>query len=354
MKYEVKVKNIVEKPKNMVKLFGNVCAILPIAPVIKIVTPIVNAITHNKFLGVRVPIFCPLLFKNVFSGVKVTLLNLRKIIAIIIRLGIAPTVKDPTIIPAANMRFQKLSLFILVWMKPSLGAFGLSYIPPYSLGTGVREASLGSLVIPFSFKFLKSSIRAPQYCWFKLYNIIIPKYWCVCKVIATKWLIMTLLISGFSSSVAFGADGNVKLAQQLKEYIAYVERVNNIPSGLLLAIASVESGLKPFVLNIEGRTVLPRSYREAMMVAQKALALGVTNIDLGVMQVNYRWHAQQFEDLKEMLHPKSNIKYAGKLLAGLYKQHGDWHKAVRYYNSATPEYHRKYSRKIVQQWLKYI
>ena len=69
------------------------------------------------------------------------------------------------------------------------------------------------------------------------------------------------------------------------------------------------------------------------------------------MQLNYRWHGGEFDSLVEMLTPESNINYAAKLLGSLYAQHGTWHKAVRYYHSATPEHHRKYSRKVVLCWL---
>lgn len=166
--------------------------------------------------------------------------------------------------------------------------------------------------------------------------------------------LIAAIIIGFASNVAFGAGVSGSFEVKLKNYIAYVEKQNNIPSGLLLSIASVESGLKPFAMNVNGKAIFPKSYNEAVRVAKEALAVGATNIDLGVMQVNYRWHNEQFSSLEAMLHPKTNIKYAGALLAGLYKQHGSWHKAVRFYHSARPEYHLKYSRKIVQQWLKYV
>lgn len=371
MKYEANEKKKRKATKNKLSIASNNKDIL--FPHIsnrllnKAVTPTATNIGHNILLGILLVISRPSLFRNFLSWVKLTLLFFRttKGIPIIkehttITLieGDNLAVSTATINPKGNAipktRFQKLSLFILASMKPILGVFGLSYIPPYSLGTGERALSLGSLVIPFSLKFLKSCIRFLVHCWFKLSNIIVPKFWLVCKGICTKILVLMLLILGFATNVAFGAEGKARLAQQLKEYITYVEKQNNIPSGLLLAIANVESGLKPFALNIEGRTVFAKSYPEAILLAKQAIGSGITNIDLGIMQVNYRWHNDRFKDIDEMLHPKSNIKYAGKLLSSLYKQHGCWHKAVRFYHSSTPEHHLKYSRKIVQRWLKYV
>lgn len=102
--------------------------------------------------------------------------------------------------------------------------------------------------------------------------------------------------------------------QQLKEYINYVEKQNNIPRGLLLAIANIESGLKPFALNIEGRAVFPQTYEEAVTLVKEAIETGITHIDLGVTQLNYRWHNENFVNTGDMIDPKTNIEYAGKLL----------------------------------------
>jgi soluble lytic murein transglycosylase-like protein len=44
------------------------------------------------------------------------------------------------------------------------------------------------------------------------------------------------------------------LKNELKRLIAVQEEQNNIPSGLLLAIAMVESGSEPYALNIQGKS----------------------------------------------------------------------------------------------------
>ncbi len=97
--------------------------------------------------------------------------------------------------------------------------------------------------------------------------------------------------------------------------------------------------------------MIASSKKEASEMVQLYLDQGNTNIDLGVMQVNLRWHGKYFKNIEEMLTPEYNIKYAAKLLTSLYQQHGTWQKAVRYYHSAKPEYHRKYSKKIILTWL---
>ena len=141
------------------------------------------------------------------------------------------------------------------------------------------------------------------------------------------------------------------LKAELHKLITEQEKQHNIPSGLLLAIATIESGSKPYALNIQGKSVIGKNKTEAVSLIHEALDKGITNIDVGVMQLNIRWHRENFGSIEEMLEPKKNIEYAASFLLTLYKKYGDWHRAVRFYHSSTAEYYRKYSRKITMAWL---
>ena len=137
----------------------------------------------------------------------------------------------------------------------------------------------------------------------------------------------------------------------LLKIIALTEQEYTIPKGLLLAVAKTESNLKPYALNIDGRSIIPANKVDALKTIHKALDEGITNIDIGPAQINYRWHRHNFSSVEEMLSPEVNIKYAGKLLSELRQAHGNWHKAIRLYHSSKPKYHRQYSRKVVLCWL---
>lgn len=113
----------------------------------------------------------------------------------------------------------------------------------------------------------------------------------------------------------------------------------------------VESGFNPTAINIEGKTVTINDKSEAIKTIKNALNQGITNIDIGIAQINYRWHKDKFRNIEEMINPTANIEYAGKLLSSLFKQHGTWHKAIRHYHSANPNHHKQYSRKVVIAWL---
>ena len=78
---------------------------------------------------------------------------------------------------------------------------------------------------------------------------------------------------------------------------------------------------------------------------------GVTNIDIGLLQINWHFHGKNFADVSELLDINKNLDYAASFLRKLYKTHESWQKAVQHYHSAKPERHRKYSRKVLVAWI---
>ena len=283
----------------------------------------------------------PWLLKT-FPSMKVTLEKYFKINTIRIKEKTNPMVIDPRTMPKANMKFQKLSLFAKESKSVPRKLFST---PLFSLG------ACNSCLTTFS-NFVKSSMVFSYNLWFQIYSIIISKYLQFTKQI--KALVLVISLSLCSNLVVALADDKVTIGyseQELSLLISKAEKKHQIPAGLLAAIAKTESGMKAYALNVGGRSMFLESISTAQEVLEDKLNAGLTNIDIGVMQLNYRWHGGEFDSLVEMLTPESNINYAAKLLGSLYAQHGTWHKAVRYYHSATPEHHRKYSRKVVLCWL---
>lgn len=154
---------------------------------------------------------------------------------------------------------------------------------------------------------------------------------------------LVLLAVNFTSFMATASD--------LTDLITKAELSYNIPSGLLKSIAKVESGFTPLSLNAVGKTMKFTTKEEVLAKITELLEQGITNIDIGVMQLNYRWHSKQFNNIEAMLIPEQNIYYAAQLLSGFYKQYGSWQQAVRYYHSAKPQHHKQYSRKVLLSWL---
>lgn len=256
----------------------------------------------------------------------------------------------PSTVKTKNIRFQKLSLFSLDCRKLILGFFGLSYIPPYSLGI-VDEGTTSFCGLELSFK-LKSSMVIICNLWFQIYRVIVSVLYRFFKQILSLMLLVSLVLCGNSVVVLASANTNVSYSENnLSALIASAEKTHQIPSGLLAAIAKVESNTKAYALNIDGKPVLEKSLQDASRAVRHKLGTGIKNIDVGVMQLNYRWHGSEFNNITQMLIPENNIKYAASLLKSLKIKHGTWHKAIKYYHSATPEHHKKYSRKVLACWL---
>jgi hypothetical protein len=122
-----------------------------------------------------------------------------------------------------------------------------------------------------------------------------------------------------------------------------------VPYDVLLAISKVETGRSnrpwPWTVNFGGEGKWFDTAAEAEASVADALARGATNVDLGCFQLNYRWHANGFASVADMLDPEQNATYAAKFLAKHFARSGDWALAAAAYHSATPEYAAAYQKK---------
>ena len=128
--------------------------------------------------------------------------------------------------------------------------------------------------------------------------------------------------------------------------IAAAERDAGLPSGLLGAIAKVETGRRapdgsvqpwPWSYNAAGDGRYAASNPEALQEVRAIQARGVRSIDIGCMQVNLLHHPDAFPSLEAGFDPMTNVAYAVRYLRSLQARTGDWQQAVALYHSATPE-----------------
>lgn len=129
----------------------------------------------------------------------------------------------------------------------------------------------------------------------------------------------------------------------------------DLPWELLPAIARVESGIDmgngartawPWTLNEGGQSHYFKTRDAALRYLQDAVARGVTNIDVGCMQINYRWHGDKFRTLDDMLDPEQNTAYGALYLSNLHRHLNDWAAATGRYHSADPERGNAYFQKV--------
>lgn len=146
------------------------------------------------------------------------------------------------------------------------------------------------------------------------------------------------------------------------EYLAKEAEVRyGLPENILLSISRVETGyLKvdgvrrawPWTLNAGGDSAYFQTKDAALKSLKKRVKQGVTNIDIGCMQLNFRWHKKFFKNLSDMMSPEKNVDYGARFLNRLHKRHGSWEKAVKYYHSSKSKFNVKYYKKVRAVWKK--
>lgn len=213
---------------------------------------------------------------------------------------------------------------------------------PQAINTKNIKFNLATILMFFNINFIHSII-----------NLIIPLFRNLMKIIMVMVVIFKLDIAmaeEFTDNKL--ANNGSKANTYIKQLIRSAEVNYGIPSGLLQSIAEIESGFKPFVLCLKGRAIYPKTKEEAISIINELTRIGERNIDIGVMQINYHWHAKEFASIEDMLDVDKNIDYSARLLTTLYVKYKSWHKAVRYYHSANSEHYKIYSRKIIVAWVK--
>lgn len=134
---------------------------------------------------------------------------------------------------------------------------------------------------------------------------------------------------------------------------------SSIPSGLLQAIGSVESGHIdhdgktrpwPFTVDIDGHGYWFLSSGDAAKFTIQALKIGYNSVDVGCFQINLEAHPKAFKTLGNAFDPQKNAEYASSLLSKLYTKTGSWAKAVELYHSANQNLSIPYVRKVMRIW----
>jgi tetratricopeptide (TPR) repeat protein len=128
--------------------------------------------------------------------------------------------------------------------------------------------------------------------------------------------------------------------------IAREERAHGIPSGLLRAVAMVESGRRfpdsnqrepwPWTINVLGAGRFLGNRADAVAQATQILSTDQGLMDVGCMQVNLYHHPHAFPSLTAAFEPDTNVRYAAGFLAQLNQTHHSWLQAVAAYHAGTP------------------
>ena len=172
---------------------------------------------------------------------------------------------------------------------------------------------------------------------------------------------ITLIITAYILFVlksSFAAEINSKC----EDVIQNIENITDIPSGLLLGIGKAESGrilknnemvIWPWTINHAGKSLFFDNKIQMKSYLLKHTEKGDNNLDVGCMQINLKWHKQNFKDIKDMLAIEPNISYAASFLIQLKNKHGSWEKAIKHYHSSDPIKNKPYLNKVLSFWHSY-
>ncbi len=119
--------------------------------------------------------------------------------------------------------------------------------------------------------------------------------------------------------------------------VAAAARRYAIPLAVFYAVGLLETGgrngLQPYTMNIEGRSAPNATLVDALATFEAAHRRGASLIDIGCMQINYRWHGKNFASVAEMFDPAHNVDYAARFLRELKIREKTWTLAVARYNA---------------------
>ena len=142
---------------------------------------------------------------------------------------------------------------------------------------------------------------------------------------------------------------------------ASVARAHGIPADIVYAVALTESGKVvdrfrtrrpwPWTLNVGGTGHFYASREDAHRALVHFLDQGERSIDIGLMQVNWRWHRDKLGDPWRALEPDHNLQVGARILGRCYRDRRDRWDAVGCYHAPNNErFAGRYSEKVAANW----
>jgi len=103
------------------------------------------------------------------------------------------------------------------------------------------------------------------------------------------------------------------------------------------------NGIEADVFTVQGLSFSKRFQDKDNAVAFVKVLLdkGYTNVDVGLMQVNWKYHGENFTNLEDAFDPYKNVDYAVSYLRK-HRQTRDWWGSVGRYHSGTRNHAEKY------------
>ena len=152
-----------------------------------------------------------------------------------------------------------------------------------------------------------------------------------------------------------------KKNESCEKVIETIEDLTDIPKNLLLSIGKSESGrilksnkhvIWPWTVNHAGKSLFFDTKNQMKKYVLKYVKKQDYNLDVGCMQINLKWHKNNFKKISDMFAVEPNVSYAASFLLQLKNKHGSWDKAIKHYHSSDPKKNKPYLIKVKHFWKK--
>jgi hypothetical protein len=164
-------------------------------------------------------------------------------------------------------------------------------------------------------------------------------------------LVLGVSLSGVSASAS----------EAIPAAYRHVAAIHGVPADLFYAVALTESGRTvegsllrkpwPWTLNIGGEGHFFTSRVEAWLALDASLRDGRQSVDVGLMQVNWRYHQTRLKNSWLALEPYSNLGIAAEILSDCYRQRRDWWASVGCYHAPADERRAaRYRNRVMAHW----
>jgi hypothetical protein len=154
--------------------------------------------------------------------------------------------------------------------------------------------------------------------------------------------------------------GLASMTDDCAALVERMERAEDIPPGLLQAVALAESGRMhpahgdarpwPWTIRSGPDSFYLPSKELALSKARELRAAGRSNIDVGCMQINLGYHGTAFASLDDAFDPPSNVAYGARFLKQLRDETRSWAKATGRYHTADADRGQAYRARVWRLW----
>lgn len=159
----------------------------------------------------------------------------------------------------------------------------------------------------------------------------------------------------------------VKAETKIPLMYQLVAEENLVPTKLFYALILNESRSRtsnktlpwPWTINHKGKSHFFASRREAFLFAKALVAKNDKSFDVGLGQLNWRWHSERFDSLWEAFEPYKNLSAAADHFREQYERPecNKWELAVGCYHRPSQRYRDKqiaqnYTKRVIKLWAK--